>query len=86
MTVTKTILTALATSLVLALPAAAQGRGDASGRVDTEFTFDDGDDVEGRRVGAEGVIVPGRHRLRRRSLVRPRTHFVPEMLKTVETL
>lgn len=84
----KTILTALAAAplmLALAAPAAAQSPGGRELAPDTEFTFDD-DDVLGNTVAPDGTGVWGRTRSRRTSLVRPRLHFVPEMLKSVETL
>jgi hypothetical protein len=70
-------------SLAFALPAAAQD--DGAGEV-IEHTFTDAEDVEGGRNTAEGDRIRARIRLPRRSLVRPRTHFVPELLKSVEDM
>lgn len=50
-----------------------------------EFTFED-DEVEGGRVGPEGSPIHVPSRRSHRTLVRPRTHFVPELLVSVERL
>jgi hypothetical protein len=75
---------AFALALALGGTAAAQDRGAATAP-DTEFTFED-DEVLGGTVGPEESRVQLRGRGPRHSLVRPRLHFVPEMLKSVETL
>ena len=77
-------LSALALSLAFAAPALAQ---DGPEPPVTEHSFDDAEDVEGGRLGPHGTLVAGGvKRLPRRSLVRPRTQFVPELLKSVEDL
>lgn len=81
-----TTLTALALALALGGTAAAQDRRDASAAApDAEFTFDD-DEVLGGTVGPGGDRIRHLHRGPRHSLVRPRLHFVPEMLKSVESI
>ncbi|MCC6873793.1 MAG: hypothetical protein IT378_05720 [Sandaracinaceae bacterium] len=52
---------------------------------DTSYTFDD-HAVPGARVTPDDNIIPGRTRRFRETLVRPRVHFVPELLKSVERL
>jgi len=70
-------------TLAFAVPAAAQS--DGSDDV-IEHTFTDATDVEGGRDTAWGDRLRARLPLPRRSLVRPRTHFVPELLKSVEDM
>ena len=57
----------------------------AQDRLDAEFTFED-ESVLGGRVGTDlpPIVVPLRPM--RRTLVQARLHFVPEMLRTVESL
>ncbi len=76
-----TTLSALALTIALAASAAAQDRP----APDTNFTFDD-DDVLGTRVTPDGDPIVVRNRGRRESLVRPRVHFVPELLESVERI
>lgn len=82
-----TTLSALTLMLALAATAGAQDRPGRPVDIapDTSFTFDD-DLVEGGRYTQEGVRVDSRGRALRTTLVRPRVHFVPEMLKSVENL
>jgi len=69
--------------LAFAAPAAAQNDGDEV----IEHTFDDAEDVEGGRNTAWGDRLRVRNiRLPRRSLVRPRTQFIPELMKSVEDM
>ena len=69
-------------ALAFAAPAAAQNdNADV-----TEHTFDDASEVEGGRSTASGIRVEGRIRIPRRSLIRPRTHFIPELMKSVEDM
>ncbi len=79
---TLSCLAALTFTLALAGPAAAQDRDLAP---DTEYNFED-HDVEGgyRSPLGESIIV--REGMGRVTLVRPRLHFVPELLKSVETI
>src|SRR3990167_8635677 len=44
------------------------------------------DEVEGTRLGPDGVIVDSTRKTRMSSLVKPRLTFIPEMLKSVEDL
>lgn len=74
--------TILLLTLAFAAPAAAQNEGDDV----TEHTFTDADDVEGGRNTPYGELFRVRTRLPRRSLVRPRTHFIPELMKSVEDM
>ena len=71
-------------TLAFAVPAAAQN--DGADDV-TEHTFTDATDVEGGRNTAWGERLRARNlRIPRRSLVRPRTNFVPELMKSVEDM
>ena len=54
-------------------------------RPDTEFTFDD-DEVIGETDNPMGSLLQWRPRPQRVTLVRPRTHFVPEMLRSIERI
>ncbi|HJL18289.1 MAG TPA: hypothetical protein RMH99_21675 [Sandaracinaceae bacterium LLY-WYZ-13_1] len=78
-------LSALALSLAFAGSAAAQDRGADRLAPDTTFDFRD-EHVEGGSVGPAGERLLHLDRGARESLVRPRLHFVPEMLKSVETI
>ena len=51
----------------------------------TEYTFDD-DVVEGDLVRPDGATTVVRKKAKQRSLIKVRTHFVPEMLKSVEDI
>lgn len=79
-----TTLSALTLTLVLGATAAAQD-GDHDRAPETSFTFED-EGVLGGRNTPEGVIVDVRGRRMRETLVRPRVHFVPELLKSVERI
>lgn len=76
---------ALLAPLTLATTASAQGRGDRSSEVEV-MDFLDGDQVTGDLVGPWEEIMTTRRRALRESLIRPRTHFQQEMLKSVENL
>lgn len=83
-----TTLSALTLMLALAATAGAQDRPGRQADIapDTSFDFED-DLVEGGTLGPMGTRVDGNgRRFVHRSLVRPRVHFVPEMLKSVENL
>ena len=71
--------------LAAALTALAAGTAVAQDRVEAEFTFED-EDVLGGRDGPQGTPIYVPPRPMRRTLVRPRTHFVGEMLHSVENL
>ena len=77
-------LSALST-LSLVPQASAQGRGDRSSEVEV-MDFVDGDQVTGTLEGPLGELVHGARRSRRVTLIRARTHFQQEMLKSVENL
>jgi hypothetical protein len=84
----RTIATALFTlTLALCATAAAQDRPRAQRdqAPDINYIFED-EGVLGGRDSAEGSNVLHVPRGRRVSLIRPRVHFVPEMLKSVERL
>jgi hypothetical protein len=51
----------------------------------TTYTFDD-DTVLGDTVGAMGEVLTVRKRPERESLIRPREHFIRELLQSVEAL
>lgn len=82
----KTIVTlpALALALALAAPASAQDHGRAA-EAETTYDFED-DHVDGdyRQPIGERLDVRSRHG--RQSLVRPRAHFVPELLVSIERI
>lgn len=82
-----TTLSALTFMLALAATAGAQDRPGRRADIapDTNFTFED-DLVEGGRHQDEGSVIFDRRPGRRSTLVRPRVHFIPEMLKSVENL
>lgn len=82
-----TTLSALTLMLALAATAGAQDRPGRQADIapDTSFDFED-DLVEGGRYTQEGIRVDSRGRAMRTTLVRPRVHFIPEMLKSVENL
>jgi len=68
---------------LLSAPALAQG----SSRTDvTEHEFTDADTVTGDRATSWMEVVGGRRVLPRRSLIRPRTSFSAELLKSAEAL
>ncbi len=77
-----TTLSALSLSVLLTATAAAQ---DHDAAPDTNYTFND-DDVLGNRVDPNGEVLNVRTRHGRESLVRPRVHFVPELLESVERI
>ena len=79
---------------LVALPAAAQGGQEAAepapappaGEAGTT-TYDFEDDlVQGDLVRPDGELLNVRRRGRRSTLIQIRTHFIPEMLKSVEDL
>lgn len=74
-------LCALALFGALAAPAAAQDRPEA----ETIYDFND-HDVEGGWRSPMGVRLVVREGLGRTSLIQPRGHYVPELLKSVESL
>jgi hypothetical protein len=51
----------------------------------TEYSFDD-DVVQGDLVRPDGELTVVRKKGKQRSLIKVRTHFVPEMLKSVEDI
>lgn len=51
----------------------------------TSYDFED-DQVDGQVIHPDMELVPGRSKKNRESLVRPRTTFQPEMLKSAESL
>jgi len=82
----RTLVMALFLTIPLAATAAAQDRpAPVEQAPDLNYDFED-HDVDGGRYVPEGsrVFVGGTHV--HRSLVRPRVHFVPELLKSVERL
>jgi hypothetical protein len=85
--------TLLAVALALALlplwavpaPAAAEEpRSDKNGEL-TAYKFDD-ELVTGDTANPNGEVLHVRKRGKRESLIRARTHWVPELLKTAENL
>jgi hypothetical protein len=71
------------------LPTAGAARGAQDDDVvyQSETTYDfDGDDVEGNLVRPDGESITGERRGKTSSLINIRSDFIPEMLKSVETL
>jgi hypothetical protein len=74
-------------SLVLGLSAVASAHDtDDTLAPDTQFDFIDGSDVLGETEGPAGARIFHRLPSRRVTLVRPRTHFVPELMKSIERI
>ena len=73
----------LALSSLLPMLASAQDRG--TGEV-TTYDFLDGDTVDGTFQRPEGDRVWGASGHAHRTLIVPRAHYVPEMLRSVENL
>ncbi len=71
--------------LALALTTLAAGTAVAQDRVDTEFTFLD-EHVRGEPDGTNVGVINVAPRPMRHTLVQPRTHFIGEMLHSVENL
>lgn len=78
-------LAALTFTLAFTLTASAQNRRGAPVEPDVAYEFDD-HDVEGGYRSPLGESLTVRRRAGRVSLVRPRVHFVPELLKSVERI
>ena len=85
----KIVTTLLAATMLMAFAgtAAAQDRGERSRAVtaDTNFTFED-HAVAGDRDSSAGERIISRTLRQRHTLVRPRTHFVPELMMSVERI
>ncbi|MCB9593189.1 MAG: hypothetical protein H6719_10690 [Sandaracinaceae bacterium] len=79
----RTTLMTLAAILTLSLSTAAM----AQDREDPETTYDfEDDDVQGEYRSPLGESIVVRQGAGRVSLVRPRLHFMPELMKSVETI
>lgn len=78
-----TALPALALALAVAAPVAAQER--ATLAPDVRYEFHD-HDVGGDRYTPDHADILIRQPGARHSLIRPRVHFVPELMKSVESL
>ncbi|MCA9604343.1 MAG: hypothetical protein KC619_02030 [Myxococcales bacterium] len=76
---TWTILGALLVTLTFSTAAFAQDE------PDTTYDFDD-DDVEGSYRSPLGDILVVRPGASHSSLIQPRAHFVPELMKSIETI
>lgn len=76
---------AAALLLLTAASAAAQDRAAADQAI-TEHTFEDPDQVEGATTGPHGINVGIRRAYFVGTLIQPRAHFRPELLKSVEDL
>ncbi len=50
------------------------------------YDFRDADSLTAGSRGPTGGTITVRNRTMRRTLIRPRTHFVPELLKSVEQI
>ncbi len=62
-----------------------QGDGNVVYKDETVYDFD-GDDVEGNLVKPDGTNITGDQRGKTSSLINIRSDFIPEMLKSVESL
>jgi hypothetical protein len=82
----RALVMALFLTVPLAATAAAQDR-PAPGQqpADLNYVFED-HDVDGGRYQPQDTLIHWRPRGPRHSLVRPRVHFVPELLHSVERL
>lgn len=78
-------LAAVTFTLALAGAAAAQDRRAEDTAPDATYDFED-HDVEGGYRSPLGESILVRNGMGRVSLVRPRVHFVPELLKSVERI
>jgi len=76
-----------AAAAVLTVTAAASAEVKSRRHVDGEsiYAFED-DDLLASGLGPMGSKIVVRPRAARQQLLRPRTHFVPEMLKSVEQI
>jgi len=81
---TLSIAAAFGLTLALAAPAAAQDRPDDLAP-DVSYDFED-ENVEGTYDSPLGTLITSGGDRRHTSLIRPRVHFIPEMLKSVERL
>ncbi len=75
----------LSLALSTLLPALASAQDHGTGEV-TTYDFLDGDTVEGTFQRPEGDRVWGAQRHARHTLIAPRAHYVPEMMRSVENL
>ena len=79
---TRTLL-ALTLALGTLCPALASAQGDDRR---TDYTFTDADLVTGSIQSPDGADIHVRLRGARHTLITPRPHYIPEMLRSVETL
>lgn len=79
---TRTLL-ALTLALASLTPTLAFAQGDDTV---TEYTFTDADHVEGTLQSPLVDVISSRGRHARHTLIRPRAHYTPEMLRSVENL
>ena len=70
----------------LAQDPSSRRRHDSSAGQVTTYDFVDGSNVDGARPGPMETFLQGRRRRVRTSLIVPRPHFIPEMLKSVESM
>ncbi|MBL9007774.1 MAG: adventurous gliding motility protein CglF [Myxococcales bacterium] len=68
-----------------AAPAAGAAAGGVQYKQKTVYDFDD-DTVEGDLVRPDGEMIDSTKRAKHSSLIKIREHFIPEMLKAVESL
>lgn len=88
MRTTPTGLAALTLLFALATTASAQGPAPGSTRhrsPDAEYTFED-EEIFTQPTGPAGPRIHIPSRGSRRTLVRPRVHFLPEIRRSIETL
>ncbi len=71
--------------LFAAAPVAAQDQGGGGQAEATTYDFED-DLVSGDLVRPDGELLNVRRRGNQRSLIQIREHFIPEMLKSIESL
>jgi hypothetical protein len=83
---TKILLVAVCAAMAtIAITSAASAQVRSQRHVDVESIYDfEDDDLLAAGLGAMGAVLKVRKGAARVQLLRPRTHFVPEMLKSVE--
>lgn len=84
----KRTLSLIAAAMLLLPPALASAAPTAKASdTDTGYAYDFKDDImNGSGIGANAARIKVRPRHVRRTLIRPRLHFVPELLKSVELI
>lgn len=79
------IITSVCTLLTVGSPALGQGKRAADWSKDQHYEFED-DPLAGVGPNDRGQHIRIRPNAGRATLIRPRTHFIPELTRTVENL